>query len=76
MLKYKISKFLICITFLQIVNFSSYANEVNIFTSRHYESDNKLYEIFKKETGIKVNVISGDAKAVSYTHLRAHETLS
>ena len=64
MLKYKISKFLICITFLQIVNFSSYANEVNIFTSRHYESDNKLYEIFKKETGIKVNVISGDAKAL------------
>jgi iron(III) transport system substrate-binding protein len=64
MLKYKISKFLICITFLQIVNFSSYASEVNIFTSRHYESDNKLYEIFKKETGKKVTVISGDAKAL------------
>lgn len=64
MLKFKTTNFFIYTIFLIIINFSSYANEVNIFTSRHYESDNKLYEIFRKETGIKVNVISGDAKAL------------
>ena len=36
-------------------------NIVNIFTARHYESDKELYEEFKKETGISVNVVSGKA---------------
>jgi iron(III) transport system substrate-binding protein len=65
MFKYKVFKFLLfCIVFLQILKFSSYASEVNVFTSRHYESDSTLYKIFTKETGIKVNIISGDAKAL------------
>ncbi len=34
---------------------------VNIYTARHYESDNALYEKFTKDTGIKVNVITGKA---------------
>ena len=42
----------------------SYAEEVNIYTSRHYDSDDKLYEDFRQETGIKVNVISGNCSAL------------
>ena len=41
-----------------------FANEVNIFSSRHYESDIKLYNNFTNQTGIKVNVVSGNAKAL------------
>ncbi len=35
------------------------ANEVNIFSARHYDSDVQLYEKFTAKTGIKVNVVSG-----------------
>jgi len=40
------------------------ASEVNIYTSRHYDSDNLLYEDFTKATGIKVNIISGKGEAL------------
>ena len=42
----------------------SVANEVNIYTSRHYDSDDQLYEDFRKETGIKINVISGNGSGL------------
>ena len=42
----------------------SYANEVNIFSARHYDSDVQLYEKFTAKTGIKVNVVSGKDKAL------------
>ena len=37
------------------------AGEVNLYTSRHYDTDEQLYEQFTEETGIEVNVIEGDA---------------
>ena len=40
------------------------AEEVNVFSSRHYDSDIQLYEKFTAETGIKVNVVSGKDKAL------------
>ncbi len=40
------------------------ANEVNIFSARHYDSDVQLYEKFTAKTGIKVNVVSGKDKAL------------
>jgi len=43
---------------------SLYANEVNVFSARHYDSDIQLYEKFTSKTGIKVNVISGKDKAL------------
>ena len=43
---------------------SSFANEVNLYTSRHYDSDYALYQKFTNDTGIKVNVISGKGKAL------------
>ncbi len=50
------------ITFVSVG--SSFANEVNLYTSRHYDSDDALYQKFTNDTGIKVNVISGKGKAL------------
>ena len=59
-MKLIISAILFVFTFLNV----AYANEVNLFTSRHYDSDVKLYQKFTAKTGIKVNVVSGKAKAL------------
>lgn len=34
--------------------------EVNVYSSRHYDTDKKLVEVFSQRTGIKVNVVEGD----------------
>ncbi|CQR48336.1 Iron uptake protein A1 precursor [Paraliobacillus sp. PM-2] len=34
---------------------------VNLYTSRHYDSDNELFATFTEQTGIKVNVVQGDS---------------
>ncbi len=36
--------------------------EVNIYTARHYEADEAIYKKFTEETGIKVNVVKGEAE--------------
>ncbi len=38
------------------------SQEVNIYTARHYEADEAIYEKFTEETGIKVNVVKGEAE--------------
>jgi iron(III) transport system substrate-binding protein len=40
------------------------AGEVNLYSSRHYDTDLALYEDFTKQTGIKVNRIEADADAL------------
>ncbi|AYC29817.1 Fe(3+) ABC transporter substrate-binding protein [Paenisporosarcina cavernae] len=35
--------------------------EVNLYTARHYDVDDQLYKEFEEKTGIKVNVIKGEA---------------
>jgi iron(III) transport system substrate-binding protein len=35
--------------------------EVNVYSARHYDTDNAMYEEFTAETGIEVNIIEGDA---------------
>ena len=40
------------------------ASEVNVYTSRHYDSDAALYSEFTDLTEIKVNVISGKGPAL------------
>ena len=53
------------IALISLFSFGSVnANEVNIFSARHYDSDVQLYEKFTKKTGIKVNVVSGKDKAL------------
>ena len=49
--------------FFTLVGISK-ANEVNIFSARHYDSDVQLYEKFTQKTGITVNVVSGKDKAL------------
>lgn len=68
----KINKFLllallivpITLIFLTKTNEEVQNEEVNIYTSRHYDADNLLYEQFTKKTGIKVNIISGKGSAL------------
>lgn len=40
--------------------FSVQAQEVNVYNSRHYNTDRAIYETFTKATGIKVNIIEGN----------------
>ena len=58
----KIAKLSLVILFYFVSNL--FANEVNIFSARHYDSDVQLYEKFTVKTGIKVNVISGKSRAL------------
>lgn len=45
------------ILFLTLICILSFSEEtVNVYTSRHYDADQLLYDEFEKETGIKVNV--------------------
>lgn len=37
------------------------AQEINVYTHRHYESDQELFKLFEEKTGIKVNVINASA---------------
>ena len=56
----------IIISYLFLVTFagSLLANEINIFSARHYDSDVQLYKKFTVKTGIKVNVVSGKSGAL------------
>lgn len=47
-----------------IVNAGANTGEVNLYSSRHYDTDLALYEDFTKQTGIKVNRIEADADAL------------
>jgi iron(III) transport system substrate-binding protein len=36
--------------------------EVNVYSSRHYDADDQIYQKFTEETGIKVNIVEGQAE--------------
>ncbi|MEL6746703.1 MAG: Fe(3+) ABC transporter substrate-binding protein [Pseudomonadota bacterium] len=38
--------------------------ELNLYSSRHYDTDERLYANFEKQTGIKINRIEGKASAL------------
>ncbi|MEM8875162.1 MAG: Fe(3+) ABC transporter substrate-binding protein [Planctomycetota bacterium] len=43
----------------------AFADEVvNVYSSRHYDTDDALYDAFEEATGITVNIIEGDADAL------------
>jgi len=44
-----------------IVEETEISGEVNLYTNRHYDTDEALYDAFEEETGIKVNVVKGDS---------------
>ncbi|SDN51897.1 Fe(3+) ABC transporter substrate-binding protein [Vreelandella arcis] len=37
------------------------ADELNVYSARHYDSDERLYDAFTEETGIDVNILEGDS---------------
>ncbi|MDN3521233.1 Fe(3+) ABC transporter substrate-binding protein [Halomonas ramblicola] len=37
------------------------ADELNLYSARHYDSDEALYQAFTEETGIEVNLLEGDS---------------
>lgn len=51
--------------FVGLILFSCGSGEkeevVNVYTHRHYEADQKLFDMFTEATGIKVNVVSASA---------------
>ena len=45
-----------------ILLFSRFSqNEVNIYTHRHYDVDQQIFDKFTEKTAIKVNVVSASA---------------
>ena len=40
------------------------AGELNLYSARHYSTDEALYENFTKQTGIKINRIEGKGDAL------------
>ena len=54
----------ITVVFLSNTNEEVQNEEVNIYTSRHYDADDFLYEKFTQKTGIQVNIISGKGSAL------------
>lgn len=51
----------ICAVFLSA---ASSAEEVNIYSARHYDTDFELYDRFTEQTGITVNLIEGGSDAL------------
>ena len=63
----KILNFVPVYLFISLVVFNVLpvgAQEVTLYSHRHYEADEKLYEKFTKDTGIKVNVVKASADAL------------
>jgi len=40
------------------------ASEVNLYSARHYDSDQAIYQAFTDQTGIEVNLIEGKSNAL------------
>lgn len=40
---------------------SASADELNVYSARHYDSDERLYAAFTEQTGIEVNILEGNS---------------
>jgi iron(III) transport system substrate-binding protein len=43
-------------------SFAQSGNVINLYSSRHYNTDNRLYKDFETQTGIKVNLVEGQGQ--------------
>src|SRR3546814_9062773 len=41
------------------------AEELNLYSARHYQTDEKLYEGFTEKTGIEINRLEGNGNALT-----------
>lgn len=59
----KIQHFLTSLTAIAVLGASQAyaAGELNLYSSRHYDTDERLYTNFEEQTGIKINRIEDDA---------------
>lgn len=55
---------LIAAAALSLIAGGAFAQEVNLYSSRHYDTDERLYSDFEEQTGIKINRIEADADAL------------
>ncbi len=61
---------LVCCRWIMVVIFSIQqigiyaANEVNVYSARHYDTDLALYDTYTEQTGIDVNLIEGGSDAL------------
>lgn len=49
---------------IAVVAAGAEAQEVNVYSSRHYAADKEIFRAFEKQTGIRVNVIEGNVNAL------------
>lgn len=61
LMAYLTSRSLVAALALTGVAVPAVAQEVNVYSSRHYDTDEALYDAFTEETGITVNRIEADA---------------
>jgi iron(III) transport system substrate-binding protein len=52
------------ITALAAMPLTAQASEVNVYSSRHYQADQKIFKTFEKKTGIRVNIVEGNVNAL------------
>ena len=52
-------KFTLLATAIASLAFAAQAEELNLYSARHYQTDEALYSNFTKQTGIKINRIEG-----------------
>lgn len=57
-------KMLLIMLFLVSLQTVDAQDVVNIYSARHYDTDDKLYQQFEEKTGIKVQVIEGSSDAL------------
>ncbi len=60
MKQHRLSTVLAAVLLLGALGGGAAAQEVNVYTARHYGTDQQLWDGFTKETGIKVNVVEGN----------------
>jgi len=53
---------LLCL--LSVTSTSLAAEVVNVYSARHYDTDDTIYQDFEKQTGIRVNIIEGSSDAM------------
>jgi len=61
-------KIIFILLFVLVLSLSACSSQgelvVNVYTTRHYDSDDALYEQFTEETGIVVNIVNDQAPAL------------
>lgn len=54
----------VCAALAGLTAVTAAAQELNIYSSRHYETDERLYEDFERQTGITINRLEGKGDAL------------